>query len=174
MTIQQTITVWPKNYATYINMLNQGYIHGIAVTPDGKIAAEVRMAQKLRIIILADPKTFTIVHSCQNGRSQKIVPCWHMAAALDVIAYVNKQRIVIQGNRPIATVNAINRFVKPDNITGGCRDITSSFMRYKGLTPHAGDFKLVQIADDLPEQKAGKQGLWDWLRSRVLLGGVTR
>lgn len=146
-------TIWPGNINRYLHSLQAGDIYGVAKLKDGRIAAEVRYSQKMRLIIVADPLNFEITHRCHSDNEKSdTMTCWHLAAGLDLIAFSTNNRIILDGKKPVATVRAVYRHVMPEEIKG-CRDYTREFFQLKGLTARDGEFKLIQFEEgtDVPE-----------------------
>lgn len=171
--IMKEQTVWPGNYNRYRTALEQGFVYGIATTGKGLIIAEVRSAQKMRLVVLANPQTMTVIHRC-NAESG--APCWHLALGLEMMAYAGQRRLVVHGKRPVAVVNAVDRCVRPEDV-GRCRDITDSFCKYVGLPQSAGDFKLIKTIKRTPVNYDGseehKRGFWENLKDIFsLVGGI--
>lgn len=164
-------TVWPGNYNRYRTALAQGLVYGIAVTREGMIVAEVRSALKMRLIVLADPRTMTVIHRCNTESG---APCWHLAMGLELMAYAIKRRLVVNGKRPLAVVKAVNRCVRPEDV-GQCRDITSAYFEYAGLPQKGGNFKLIktiqQTTPVVPQER--KKGFRQYIRSCLSFVGGT-
>lgn len=151
-------TIWPGNMKKYYQALYDGALYGVALTTDGCIAAEMRYAKKMRLIVIADPKTFTVTHQCQNNNSE--LACWHLAAAVDLIAFVQKKYIFL-GKGPVASVNPVHKYINTDDVIG-VKDITADYLAYKSLEPREGNF-VIKIDPSLaikPKSNKPKSG---WL-----------
>lgn len=137
-------TVLPKNLKKHLEDLANGSVRGVALTRDKRIAIEMIQEGKLLSIILANPKSMTVEHTCKFMDKPGDVGCKHLAAAVDVIAFLNGKRIKVTEGCPLAKVYNINKYVQKGEVVC-CRDITPEYLAYKGITPREGDFKLLSI-----------------------------
>jgi hypothetical protein len=137
--------VWPKNYQTYIEMLQKGLVYGVALTAEGMIALEVGASTaNMRLGILIDPRKRTITHFCPTVAKGK--PCWHLAAGVDALAFAAGKRLALPQRGPLADVEVVDKQVAAG--TPVHHDATADFYSLKNvLYLRKGDFKVFALEE---------------------------
>jgi len=137
--------VWPKNYQTYVEMLQKGLVYGVALTAEGLIALEVGASTaNMRLGILIDPRKRTITHSCPTVAKGK--PCWHLAAGVDAMAFAAGKRLLVPQRGPLAEVEEVDEQVAAG--TAVHHDVTADFYNLKNVFYlRKGDFKVFTLEE---------------------------
>ena len=130
-----------------------------AILKCGSIGAELGYANNMRLLLIANPKTFHLTHKCRSDQDViEKAPCWHLAAGLDLIAFLHG-RTLNMGKTPLGTVIAVNDYVLGAE---GIKDITPDFLASRGREPREGDFKLITLQEPQgPEPtQTSRKGFW--------------
>ena len=118
-------------------------LYSVALLKCGSIGAEMGYAKDMRLLLIANPVTFEVMHKCQSDEAAlNSAPCWHMAAALDIMAYHYCKTLNLCGNKPLGTIKVVNRYVLNAE---GIKDLTPSYLKSRGHEPREGDFKLITL-----------------------------
>lgn len=132
-----SMIVQKGNYERFVSQTR--LVRGIGQAPSGSLFLEVESATgPQRYLIRVESgrakEQGKIEHVCEAVK--KRVPCWHLAAALEAVASLNRQR-----QEYPARVRVEAREPEPEPV----RDVTPEVLG------RPGEFRFLEATDDLPE-----------------------